>query len=157
MTTECVTEEVACKILTLHIDVLHKEQQKTEKFRNAKKIWISEHLDLDPSEDNGEEFLFWLARFHAYLSECGIDKTVEKYSKLKSRLSFKIFQHISDSQDYETLIAALESLYIKKRNIYAACNRLMSCKQMTGENVRAYLLRLNQLRSEEHTSELQSQ
>ena len=44
-----------------------------------------------------------------------------------------------------SLIIALENLYVKKRNIYAAWNSLVSCKQMSGENVRAYILRLNQL------------
>ena len=129
----------------LHTDIEHKEQQKSEKFRSSNKIWLPESLDLDASEDNGEEYLFWLARFNSYLVECGIVKTDEKYSKLKSRLSFKIFQHISDAQDYDSLIIALENLYVKKRNIYAARNCLVSCKQMSGENVRAYLLRLNQL------------
>ena len=79
VTTDCNTEEVAYKLLALHVDVSHKEQQKNEKLRNANKIWIPEPLDLDPSEDNGEEFLFWLARFRAYLHECGIDKATEKY------------------------------------------------------------------------------
>ena len=80
MTAECDTEMVAYKLLALHVDVSHKKQQKNEKLRNANKIWIPEPLDLDPSEDNGEEFLFWLARFHAYLHKCGIDKVVEKYN-----------------------------------------------------------------------------
>ena len=132
VTTDCVSEKVACQLLTKHIDIKHKEQQKTERFRNANKIWIPEPLDFDPSEDNGEEFLFWLARFHVYLSDCGIDKSDEMYSKLRSRLSFKIFQHISDLQNYESLIAALEKMYIKRRNIYATRNCLVSCKQMSG-------------------------
>ena len=145
ITSKCVLEEVSCQPLMLHTDIEHKKQQKSEKFKSSNKIWVPESLDLNPSEDNGEEYLFWLARFNSYLSECCIVKTDEKYSKLKSRLSFKIFQHISDAQDYESLIAALENLYVKKRNIYATRNRLVSCKQMSGENVRAYLLRLNQL------------
>ena len=81
--------------------MFHTKSKKEGKLRNANKIWIPEPLDLDPSEDNGKEFLFWLVRFHAYLHECGIDKATEKYSKLKLRLCFKIFQHISDSQDYD--------------------------------------------------------
>ena len=86
-----------------------------------------------------------MALFQGYLSDCGIDKSDEMYSKLKSRLSFKIFQQISDLQDYESLIAALEKMYVKRRNIYATRNCLVSCKQMSGEGVRAFLLRLNQL------------
>ena len=139
ITSKCVSEEVACQLLMLHTDIEHKEQQKSEKFRSSNKIWVPESLDLDPSEDNGEEYLFWLARFNSYLSECGIVKTDEKYSKSKSRLSFKKFQHISDAQDYESLIITLENSYVKKRNIYAARNRLVSCKQMSGENARAYI------------------
>jgi len=130
ITSMCASEELACRLLILHTDKEHKEQQKNEIFRSANKIWLPECLDLDPSEDNGEEFLFWLARFNSYLLECGIVKTDEKYYKLRSRLSFKNFQHICDAQDYESLIEALKNLYVKKRNIYAARNCLVSCKQM---------------------------
>ena len=65
ITSKCHSEEVACQLLMLHTDIEHKAQQKSEKFRGSNKIWLPETLDLGPSDDNGEAYLFWLARFNS--------------------------------------------------------------------------------------------
>ena len=108
------SELMAYKLLTLHVGVLHKRQQYNEKLNVENKIWAPELLSLDPSEDCEEEFSFWLNHFYIYLQECSIDKETEMYSKLKSRLSFKIYQCVCDSQDFNSLVTALQKLYVKK-------------------------------------------
>ena len=145
VTLGCDLENVASDLLALHINVMHKEQPRGEKNKHINKILVPEALDLDPSEDNDEEFGFWLTRFMVYLSECGVDQPAEMYQKLKSRLSFKVFQYICDALDFKSLVAALEKLYIKKKNVFATRNKLLSCKQSTNENVKTYLQRLNNL------------
>ena len=94
VTPGCDLETVASDLLTLHINVAHKEQQRSDKNKHANKIFVPEALDMDPSDDCDEEFGFWLTRFMEYLSECGVDQPAEMYQKLKSRLSFKIFQYV---------------------------------------------------------------
>ena len=43
-----------------------KEVRKTE---TNYRIWLPETLELDPSGDNGEAFLFWLTCFNYYLCQ----------------------------------------------------------------------------------------
>ena len=138
-------EKVAWQLLLDHYENNHKKcEEEVEKTETSCEIWLPETLELDPHSDNGEAFLFWLTRFNYYLYECNISKLEEKFSKLKSRLAYEIFQHVPDAGSFETLIDALKGLYIRKRNIFAARNHLISCRQIAGESVRAYLLRLNQ-------------
>ena len=58
VTPSCDLEKVASDLLTLHINVVHKEQQRGDKNKHVNKILVPEALDLDPSEDNDEEFGF---------------------------------------------------------------------------------------------------
>ena len=129
VTPSCDLENVASDLLALHINVMHKEQPRGDKNKYINKILVPEALDLDPSEDNDKEFGFWLTRFLVYFSECGADQPAEKFQKLTSRLSFKVHQYVCDAPDFDSLVDALEKLYIKKKNVFATRNKLLSCKQ----------------------------
>ena len=57
-------------------------------------------MSLDPTDDNGEQFTFWLQKFEAYIVECNIVAAEDKFLKLKSRLSYSVYQHVIDGKIY---------------------------------------------------------
>ena len=95
----CSQEDVACQLLVMHTNLKHKNKEDAGRSKLGHKIWLPEELSLDPAEDNGEHFTFWLQKFKAYLIECNIVAAEEKFMKLKSRLSYSVYQHILDSED----------------------------------------------------------
>ena len=88
VTQKCQNAEWAHSILNMHMEYMHPLPVKEDKGRHSNKIVIPEQLDLDPSEDNYEEYQVWAQRFTSYLGECGADKSEEKLQKLIGRLSF---------------------------------------------------------------------
>ena len=110
-----------------------KIEEMRKKTKLGHKIWLPEEMNLAPSDDNGEQYSFWFVKFEAYLKECNIVADEDKFSKLKSRLSYSVFQHVVDTQEYESMVQALKDLFIKKRNRHAAGNNLITCRQNVGE------------------------
>ena len=84
VTPGCDRANVASDLLTLHINVEHKEQLRSDKIKHVNKMFVPEVLDLNPLDDCIEEFNFWWTRFAPYLSECGVDQPAEMYKKLTS-------------------------------------------------------------------------
>ena len=146
-TPVCAHEKVALQLLKIDFKNDHETGSGEPETKGSIKnrMWLPEILALDPNNDNEDAYRFWLDRFHIYLKECHITKTKEKYDKLLTRLAFNIYQHVVEAGNYEELIEALDRLYVKKRNIFSIRNVLVNCKQKVGENVKTYLLRLNQL------------
>ena len=79
VTPGCDQEIEARDLLTLHINVGHEEQIKSNKINRVNKLIVPEVLDLDPSDHCNEEFNFWWIRFTQYLNECGAVHPIEMY------------------------------------------------------------------------------
>ena len=103
VTQMCQEEATALILLKMHMPVVHSQDFGDRKQKSSHKWWLPEVLEFNLSENNGEAYLFWKSRFDSYLQECGIENIDAKYSKLKSRISFKIFQHVMDSINYDDL------------------------------------------------------
>ena len=59
-------EKVAWQILKDHYENNHKtpgDEKEIKGSDNDYRMWLPERLELDPNDDNGEAYQFWLARF----------------------------------------------------------------------------------------------
>ena len=145
VTQMCQEEATALILLKMHMTVVHAQDLGDKPQKASHKLWIPEILDLNPSEGDGEAYLFWKSRFDSYIQECGIEDCDAKYLKLKSRISFKIFQHGMDACNYDDLVNALKELYAIKQNRNPARNNLITTRQQGGESIKNYLLKLQGL------------
>ena len=57
----------------------------------------------------------------------------------------KIYSNIAKENDFDRVVAVLEGIYVKPRNIVAARSELRSCKQQYGKTFDQFVLRLEQL------------
>ena len=80
----------------MHVAANPAQDARDQQSQMSHKWWILEVLDLEPSDRNGEVYLFWKDRFDAHLQEYGVVDSDARYLKLKSRISFKKFQHVQD-------------------------------------------------------------
>jgi len=51
-------------------------------------------------------------------------------------------------EDYDSTIGILKELYVKPKNTIAARHELLACKQMTGESIDSFVVRLKRLSQE---------
>ena len=67
---------------------------------------------------------------------------------LVNLISFNVYQHIANINDYDNAIQILKDLYVKPRNIIAARHELRMCKQQASETIDQFVLRLKKLSKE---------
>ena len=112
---------------------------------------LPKDLTADPnSADGPRAFKYWIRTVEDYLS------TLQEYRKenepeinkariVRSFISQDIFALVEELQDYDSIIATLRQVYVKRKNNVYARHLLVSRKQETGENVAQYLLVLKSL------------
>ena len=114
------------------------------------KVLKTERLDVDPGSTHATaEFSHWLKTFTHYLS--ALKAAGLEHSKLEVLInleSFKVYQHIANIDDYDRALQVLTDLYIKPKNIISARHDLRMCKQLPGESMDQFVLKLQKLSKE---------
>ena len=106
-----------------------------------------ERLDLDVKSTNAEEdYIHWIKTFENFLTAVvKADETVDKLVVLTNFITPKVYHYIADCTTYDTAKAALQSLFVKKKNILCARYMLLNQKQDPAETVSDYVATLKQL------------
>ena len=96
------------------------------------KLRKPERLDVDPSSTQATaEFNHWFKTFTHYLDAL---RTAEvEHTKLHiliNLISFHVYQHIADINDYERAIQTLKNLYVKPKNVITARHELRMCRHI---------------------------
>ena len=60
-------------------------------------------------------------------------------------ISFKVYCHFAEVNEYDPAIQRLQNLYVKPKNVIAARHKLHLCKQYAGESIDQFVLRLDYL------------
>ena len=82
------------------------------------KIFCPDKLDIDPNSLNAEkEFLHWRRTFDNFILECG-ERAPDKFRCLIKYVSASVFDYFADETTFDSAIAALEKLYVKKKKCY---------------------------------------
>mgnify|MGYP007092492803 CR=1 FL=1 len=87
-TQPCESKSTAIDLLKMHVAANPAQDARDQQSQMSHKWWILEVLELEPSDRNGEVYLFWKDRFDAYLQEYGVVDSDARYLKLKSRISY---------------------------------------------------------------------
>ena len=114
------------------------------------KVLKTERLDVDPGSTHATaKFSHRLKTFTHYLS--ALEAAGLEHSKLEvliNMASFKVYQHIANIDDYYSALQVLTDLYIKPKNIISARHELRMCKQLPGESMDQFVLKLEKLSRE---------
>ena len=114
------------------------------------KVLKPERLDVDPSSTYATaEFSHWLKTFTHYLS--ALEAAGLEHSKLQvliNMVSYKVYQHIANIKNYDQAMQVLQDLYVKPKNIISARHELRMCKQLPGESINQFVLKLEKLSKE---------
>ena len=114
------------------------------------KVLKPEHLDVDPGSTQATaEFNHWFQTFTHYLDALqNADVQHSKLHILVNLISFNVYQHIANINDYDNAIQILKDLYVKPRNVIAARHELRMCKQQASKTIDQFVLRLKKLSKE---------
>ena len=111
------------------------------------KILRPERLDLDvKSADAEEDYNHWIRTFENFLD--AVIKTNTDADKLKVLTNFvtpKVYHYLADCETFDAAKAALQSLFVKKKNKVCARYILLNQKQDTSETISDYVASLKQL------------
>jgi len=80
------------------------------------------------------------------LSAADLDS--DKCKVLTNLVSSQVYRYFADVDDYDSAIGTLKELYVKPKNTIAVRHELLSCKQMTGESIANFFVRLKRLSQE---------
>ena len=114
------------------------------------KVLKPERLDVEPGTVNASaEYKHWYKTFTYYLSALtAAEIQHDKLQVLTNLISYKVYCHIADINEYDTAIQTLQNLYVKPKNVIAARHKLRLCKQQAGESIDQFVLRLDYLSKE---------
>ena len=114
------------------------------------KVLKPERLDVEPGTVNtSAEYKHWYKTFTYYLSALtAAEIQHDKLQVLTNLISYKVYCHIADINEYDTAIQTLQNLYVKPKNVIAARHKLRLCKQQAGESIDQFVLRLDYLSKE---------
>ena len=101
-------------------------------------------LDIDPNSLNVEEFLHWRRTFNNFILECG-ERAPDKFRCLTKYVSASVFDYFADETTFDSAIAALEKLYVKKKNVIFSRYKLATRRQQGSETLEEFLQALHQL------------
>ena len=76
------------------------------------------------------------------------DLEPDKYKVLINLVSSQVYRYFADVEDYDSAIGTVKELYVKPKNTIAARHELLTCKQMTGESIDNFVVRLKRLSQE---------
>jgi len=71
-----------------------------------------------------------------------------KFKLLTYLVSSQVYRYFADVEDYDSCIGTLKGHYMKAKNTIAATHELLTCKQLTGESVENFVVRLKRLSQE---------
>ena len=63
-------------------------------------------------------------------------------------VSFKVYQHIANIENCDQAMQVLQDLYMKPKNIISARHELRMCKQLPGDSIDPFVLKLEKLSKE---------
>ena len=78
------------------------------------------------------------------MDECQ-DNEPKKLRCLTRYVSSEIFEYIADAETFDTAIAIMDNIFIKKKNELFSCHLLATCKQQPSEFLNAFLQELRRL------------
>ena len=98
-----------------------------------------ERFNGDPQSPSGEaDWLHWKRTLNSFLAAVA-EHTPDKLNCLINFVSPTVFSYISDAPDYDSAIATLESLYVKKKNKVYSRYKLLTRKQQAGESLEEFV------------------
>ena len=79
-----------------------------------------ERLDLEPDEGSEHVYENWKQRWSNYIAESGLDEAEDtrKHRTIFSRVGLKISGCLKGKTTYNSVIEALDALYLTKRNVF---------------------------------------
>ena len=106
-----------------------------------------EHLDVDPGSTQATaKFNHWFKTFTHYLDALqNADVQHFKLHILVNLISFYVYQHLADINDYDNAIQILKDLYVKPRNGIATRYELQMCKHQASEIIDQFVLQVEKL------------
>jgi len=72
----------------------------------------------------------------------------DKYKVLTNLVSSQVYRNFADVEDYDSANGTLKELYVKPKNTIAVRHELLTCKQLTGESIDNFVVRLKRLSQE---------
>ena len=114
------------------------------------KVLKPQLLDAEPGlKTAADEFKHWLKTFKDYLDALSAaDLEPDKYKVLTNLVSSQVYRYFADVEDYDSAIGVLKELYVKPKNMIAVRHELLTCKQLTGESIDNFVVRLKRLSQE---------
>ena len=117
------------------------------------KILRPERLNLEVKSTDAEiEYKHWIRTFDNFLGAViKEDSDTSDTDKLKILLNYitpKVHNHIADCTTYTGAKAALQSVFVKKKNVICARYLLLNKKQDPSETISDYVATLKQLTSD---------
>ena len=109
---------------------------------------------IDPNApDASRVFKYWLQTVEDYIETLNELRHEEAPALNRTRivrgfLSPEVYPYVEDATDYETIIAQLRLIYVKRKNNIYARHLLVSRKQAAGEKISEYLQALKLLAKE---------
>ena len=104
-----------------------------------------ERFNGDPQSPGGEaEWVHWKRTFTSFLTSVA-EHTPNKLECLVNFVSPQIFSYISECADYDSALAILEGLFVKKKNKVFARYKLLTRKQHPGESLEEFVNDLKHL------------
>ena len=119
-----------------------------------KQLLRPRELSVDPeSADAALVFKYWLRTVEDFISgledlRSGDAPALNKKRIVIGCLSPTIYPHVEDADSYDSVVASLTSLYIKKKNNVYCRHLLVSRRQETGETISEFLNALKALAKE---------
>lgn len=105
-----------------------------------------ERFDVEPTSSSADkEWTHWKKTFENFLSHVKDAKAEDKLQLLTNYIAPNVFTLLDGNTTYDAAIQALETLYVKPKNVIYARHCLASRQQNAGETVDQYLQALEQL------------
>ena len=102
-------------------------------------------LEVDPNSPTaGREWKHWHKTFANFIEECG-ENAPDKFRTLVNSVSYNVFEYIEECTDFDSAIAVLEGIYLKKPNEIFARHLLATRQQRLGESLDEFLRELQKL------------
>ena len=102
-------------------------------------------LDVDPNSPTAsKEWKHWRCSFTNFLEECG-ENAPDKLRSLVNCVSYSVYEHIEECNDFESAMDKLDKLYVRVPNELHSRNVLLNRKQHVDESLEDYLQDLKKL------------
>ena len=117
------------------------------------KVLQPSKLDVDcNSPTAADEWKHWFRTFNNFLESLPApvdgEAPINKLNYLIAHLTAPVYKIINDIDTYDDAIATLTKVYVKPKNEIFARHLLATAKQVAGESIDDFILRLNELAKE---------